>query len=666
MHQHLQHLAIWTYAHPQWAGLILFLISICETITVIGLFIPGTIILTVIGALIGAGLLPYVSMVLWAAAGALLGDSLNFILGYYLRDNLAKIWPFSANKTWLDKGKSFFQQHGRKSVFLGRFLGPLRAFIPVTAGALHMPIMRFLSIDALSAVLWAAAYVLPGILLGAASLELPTDLAAHYFWFILMILGGALIAVWLIRLSFLHVNDVIKNALTCLWQFMLKSPSFKRLCDIFRHYRKDHPRGQLSGVLLWILLLLGFMTLAVNVWQHGDLTQLNEPIYHFLQSLRTDSVDNIMIVISCFGDKRAVSVVFIAVFLWFCYRRCWRAALHWALLTVLSFVCIMLVKHLVHFSRPPSLKEGFSFPSGHTTLATVLYGGITYFITSRWPKRWSFTCYSIAITIIGLIALSRLYLGMHWLTDVTGSVLLGSWCLVTMAISYQRHVVQKIKPTGLLIVTLVTLLCSVTLYDKVKFNYLLKQAEPIRPQYMIQLTPWWQAQAATLPLYATNRFGQPKRHFNIQWASNESDIQRTLIKNGWHTLKKYNWVTAIQHPESSHHHALHFKTLLFQDSKPGLTYVKTINQGNDTLALQLWETNYHLNEDSSSLWAGILSVHPKRDGKTDNSLLTKNIGVFLSALDGQSMKVIKTHLQMRYNEVTTDELVLIKPKKEKP
>ncbi|MES9896122.1 MAG: VTT domain-containing protein, partial [Candidatus Thiodiazotropha endolucinida] len=89
---------------------------------------------------------------------------------------LRGFWPFNRHPATLQRGITFFQRYGGKSVALGRFFGPVRAIIPLVAGMLGMPPLRFLAANILSALVWAPAYLLPGIVFGA-SLELASEVA---------------------------------------------------------------------------------------------------------------------------------------------------------------------------------------------------------------------------------------------------------------------------------------------------------------------------------------------------------------------------------------------------------------------------------------------------------------------------------------------------------
>lgn len=194
---YIQTMTEWLYANPQWGLFITFLIALTESLAVIGSIIPGSVTMTAIGILAGSGCMRIDLTLLAATLGAIAGDSLSYLLGYYFRDSLMHIWPFSRYPNWLHYGKNYFARHGGKSVLIGRFVGPLRSIIPVIAGMLNMSHWRFFTANAISAVGWALLYVLPGILIGAAGNELAPGSATRFFLIILAFLTG----LWVLSLG---------------------------------------------------------------------------------------------------------------------------------------------------------------------------------------------------------------------------------------------------------------------------------------------------------------------------------------------------------------------------------------------------------------------------------------------------------------------------------
>ncbi|HYZ40426.1 MAG TPA: DedA family protein, partial [Stellaceae bacterium] len=101
-----------------------------------------------------------------AVIGAVLGDTVSFWLGYRFGGGIGRIWPFTRNPGLLPQGIRFFERHGGKSVFIGRFFGPVRAVIPLAAGIMRMPRGRFWFANVTSAIVWAPMLLLAGDAVG--------------------------------------------------------------------------------------------------------------------------------------------------------------------------------------------------------------------------------------------------------------------------------------------------------------------------------------------------------------------------------------------------------------------------------------------------------------------------------------------------------------------
>jgi membrane protein DedA with SNARE-associated domain len=115
--------------------------------------------------LIAAGILDPLQVIAAAILGGILGDAASFWLGQKFGGALPKLWPFRGNPARIQSGIDFFVRYGAIGVFLGRFLGPLRATVPTAAGMMKMPTGSFYLANILSAVIWVPALVLSGDLL---------------------------------------------------------------------------------------------------------------------------------------------------------------------------------------------------------------------------------------------------------------------------------------------------------------------------------------------------------------------------------------------------------------------------------------------------------------------------------------------------------------------
>ena len=153
-------------AHAGWAFPVMFITAFGESFAFLSLLFPGTSILIVAGTLMATGSLPYWPVLAGAVIGAVLGDTVSFWLGERYGSGIGRIWPFTRNPDLLPNGIRFFERHGGKSVFIGRFFGPVRAVIPLAAGIMRMSRGRFWFANVTSAIVWAPMLLLVGDAVG--------------------------------------------------------------------------------------------------------------------------------------------------------------------------------------------------------------------------------------------------------------------------------------------------------------------------------------------------------------------------------------------------------------------------------------------------------------------------------------------------------------------
>src|SRR5690348_9690727 len=155
-------------AHSDWAAAVMFVTAFGESFAFVSLAFPGTTVLIAAGTLMSSGTLPYGSVLVGAVLGAVLGDSVSYWIGRRFGSGIARLWPFSRNPELLPRGIGFFERHGGKSVFIGRFFGPIRAVIPLAAGIMKMPRGRFWFANLTSALVWAPMLLFVGDAVGEA------------------------------------------------------------------------------------------------------------------------------------------------------------------------------------------------------------------------------------------------------------------------------------------------------------------------------------------------------------------------------------------------------------------------------------------------------------------------------------------------------------------
>jgi membrane protein DedA with SNARE-associated domain len=192
-------------AHPWLAYLTLFLAALLEAVPVVGSLVPGSTIILALSALVPGGELKLWAVLAAAIAGAVVGDGTAFWVGHRSQREILSAWPLRNYPGVVAQSEAFFHSRGALAVFLARFVPPIRAFVPITAGALGMPPLRFYGFNIPAILVWAMAHVLPGVLAVSALHEyfgLPHHHGTGKHLWMLAVLGGALIVavvIWAIR-----------------------------------------------------------------------------------------------------------------------------------------------------------------------------------------------------------------------------------------------------------------------------------------------------------------------------------------------------------------------------------------------------------------------------------------------------------------------------------
>ena len=453
----------WVAQHPHTIWVAIFLVSVAESLAVVGLFIPGTVLMFGVGALAGKGVVDLWAALAWAAAGAVTGDGLSYWLGYRYRERLREFWPFSRYPALLKRGEAFFLQHGGKSVLLGRFIGPVRPVVPVVAGMLGMPPARFYLVNVLSALGWAPAYILPGMVFGAAlSLAAAVSMRLALLMLVLAVILWSVVAGT--RLAAAWVKPGLERVLARLneWAAMSDRPVHKLVASL-----TDATRPETSALALFAGFLIGaswvFMAVLEDIFTRDALMRADSSVYHLLQGLRTPAGDVVMIALTELGDAAVTLPLIVTVLGWLLWSRSWRAAAYWLATVAFGIGLTLALKAGFQMPRPVDIYEGlarFSFPSGHAAMSVVIYGFLGVLIGRDVSTRARGALTSIAILLVSLIAFSRLYLGVHWLSDVLGGLAFGTAWVSLLAIAYLRRSVGIASARGLAAVVLATLVVA--------------------------------------------------------------------------------------------------------------------------------------------------------------------------------------------------------------
>jgi membrane protein DedA with SNARE-associated domain len=191
--------------HAGLAYLTLFLAALLEAVPIVGSVVPGSTIIFALSALVPGGELQLGWVFVAAIAGALLGDGSAFYLGHRQQHEILSTWPLSRYPRVVAQSEAFFHRWGTLAVFFARFVPPIRAFVPITAGALGMRPLVFFAVNIPAVLLWAPAHVLPGVLAVTALHRYggfhPHAGVVKHYWILSVIVGALIIAVvtWAVR-----------------------------------------------------------------------------------------------------------------------------------------------------------------------------------------------------------------------------------------------------------------------------------------------------------------------------------------------------------------------------------------------------------------------------------------------------------------------------------
>lgn len=527
----------WAGLHPQLAGLLVALIACAESLAFVGLIVPGALMMIGAGTLIGVGALGFWSTFLWAAGGAVVGDGLSFWLGHRYSDRLGRLRWVCAHPEMLTRGRVFLTRHGGKSIFLARFVGPVRPVLPVVAGMLGMSPFRFYLNDVLSALAWAPAYLIPGIVFGA-SLALAGEVAGRLALGLSLLLVAVWLSIWVVR-----------------WGYRRFQPQAGAWAACALHWGRRHPRlawlvGDLVDparpaswpLLLWLALLIGGTWLFFGVLEdviHVDpLVYAGQGFYHLLQQLRTPLGDRIVTTITELGDAAVIIPLILAVSVWLAWQRAWRDLLYWLAAVGFGALAVVTIKAALHLPRPVALYSGmdaYSFPSGHATMSTVIYGFLAVLSAPSVAARWRWFPYTLATLLVGGIAFSRLYLGAHWLADVVAGVALGGAWVALLAIARARRpAISGSNIPWLPQLALVVFAVAAGWHVQHRLDADLERYAVHQPVQQVEAEQWWESGWRALPAYRLDLEGERKQPLNFQWAGGLDVLQRVLAAASWH------------------------------------------------------------------------------------------------------------------------------------
>ncbi|MGA8260848.1 MAG: phosphatase PAP2 family protein [Arenicellales bacterium] len=616
---------VWVGAHPHWAYTTVFIGALGESLAVVGLVIPGATIMVAAGALVALGAMGFWPTALLGVVGAVAGDGFSFWVGRRYRDRLRGLWPFSRHPQWLSRGEEFFHVHGGKSVVLGRFVGPVRAFVPIVAGMLGMRPAAFYPMNILAGVAWAPAHLLPGMAFGA-SLALAGVVATRLAALLLLLVALTWFAVWTVRGVFRVLSPRAAAMAQSLLAWGNQHPVVSRLTRGLLDPSRPAPRTLAALAALFLGAAWLFFGVLEDVVTGDPLVRVDHGFHQLAQGLRTPWGDRVMVFLTELGDGFVITIVAAAVLAWLLWRRRWRAAGYWAAAVAFGQITATMIKLVVQRPRPfAELYDGFAafaFPSGHATMSMVVYGFLAVLLagTLSWAHRW--IAYALATLLIVAVALSRLYLGAHWLSDILGGLSLGLAWVCLLGIAYYRHPSPGPLPKSVAVVALLALVLAGGWHVASRYSTDLQRYAPHFVVRHMDAAAWWQEDWKSLPAYRQDLEGELEDPLNVQWSGTIDGLHARLKARGWREPVPLSAETALRWllPDSGladlpmlpHVHDGRDESLLMlgpSGSKPSGDQSRAREP---QFVLRLWRTGIVLEPGAVPLWVGAMSIQRAR------------------------------------------------------
>ncbi len=421
-----------------WTYLLVGLFAFAETGAFVGLVVPGETVMLFGGAVAGQGAVDVYLLIAVAWFSAWAGDTTSFFIGRRLgRGFVIRNGPrFGIGRDRFERVEDYFSRHGGKTIFIGRFVGIVRAFAPFIAGSSGMRYRDFVPYSILGTGLWSTAHILIGYLFSRS-----IDTAARYAGRGAFLLGALIVIVVGSVLLVRHLRVAENRRAAVRW--MDRHPVARWLVVLGRRFRPQlqflwdrvTPGGTFGlelTSLLAVLSVAGFVLVAYTVIVSGDPgpTPGDVTAMNLAESLRTAWLVDVAKVVTVLGS---------AAFTWPLAAIC-AAALaarrRWAELGVLLAGMAIIVlgihdlKAVVERPRPSGGVTGFSgssFPSGHAAYSTLyVWLAVTMVIRLRPGMARGATVVAAGIALTALIGLTRVYLGVHYLSDVNAGWALGA------------------------------------------------------------------------------------------------------------------------------------------------------------------------------------------------------------------------------------------------
>jgi membrane protein DedA with SNARE-associated domain/membrane-associated phospholipid phosphatase len=403
-----------------------------------GVPLPGETILIASGILVQRGHLDLGYVIVFGILGAVVGDQIGYWVGRGGGRPFVLRWGRYVFITpqRLGRAEAFFERHGGKAVFLARFFSGLRVVGALVAGISRMRWGTFILYNALGGAVWATAVVLVGYFLGSS-----IGLVERWLGRATLVLASVLAVAVAFYLAYRWASHN-RERLVGWGEALLAYPPVARLRTRYDAQLRWLLRRLTPGQYLGLHLTIGLLAAAGGLWLFGGLAEdllTGDPIVRFdraldayLHARATPPLTTFFLIITAFGSIEPLVLLGVVMAAFLAWGRRWVFLGSWLAAVAGSAVLNHLLKGLFarprpHFEHPLLVETSYSFPSGHAMESFVVYGMLAYFAVlalRTWESRVGVVCGAALLVV--LIGFSRMYLGVHYLSDVLAGYAAGA------------------------------------------------------------------------------------------------------------------------------------------------------------------------------------------------------------------------------------------------
>ena len=530
----IENLLQWAAQHPGAVLLIGLLLGFVEALALVGIFIPGIVLLFMLGAVVGWNPALLTGLALAVEIGAMLGDGLSYWIGRRYRERIHSWGLMRRNPQWLGAGERFFLRHGGRSIFIARFIGPLRPVVPLVAGSLAMPASAFMPRMVLACLLWAPLMLLPGALFGE-SLELAAEFGGRLTLLLVVLIAGLWLIGWTTRVIY---EWGARRAPWWIKNFARWLRRHPRLGRWFGVLVEPGRREVLSISILGLTLALSLAVLIAALLLAPLSTGAWEAGFRFsglAASLRNHFADPFLLTVLLAGSAPVLVVLVASVSLALALLRQWLALLHWLLCTVGGLLLALLLDALTGLllgrpSMPGSLAQ---VPNVLFVQVVLVFGYAALLVAREFRPRRRKWLYLAVMLWLGLFGFAEFYFAIATLNGLIAAVALAGGWLALTGIAYRSRARTLARPSALLaLVLLAWVLATAWSVDR-EHAELSERYRLERPELRIDAEDWWAGEWAPLPMQPS-RIGAPERQrFDLQLAATESELRAALHAAGF-------------------------------------------------------------------------------------------------------------------------------------